>query len=342
MPANDAPLVTVVVPLFNQEQFVEQALKSVLEQGHSVTVEIIVVDDGSTDQSAVIVERIAANAGAGEIRLLRQANSGGPAQPRNAGIAAAKGEFIAFLDPDDYWLPGKLSRQLALMQAHVDAALSFTDAVLVDKEGLILSRYLQRVGYIDQARRWLDRVSPDEYQSLPGFYEFSSVQIAGPHTSGVIVRRSALFAEAEAFPVDLRVGEDLDLWFRLLSRHKALYIDVALHAYRQHEASLMHKASDAVAGAAAAHARNFERCRTRLTPLQQRAYRRRIAGLHASRAYQHRTAGQRTQALHEYARALQWWPTAVYLKGWLAACLPMAAAGHASASARDRRSPSGG
>jgi len=112
-------LVSVVIPVWNGERFLRQCLDSVLAQEHR-PLEIIVVDDGSTDGSA----RIAAGY-ASAVRVLRQENRG-PAAARNAGLDAATGEYIAFNDCDDLWQPGKLARQLEVMTRNAEVDLCLT------------------------------------------------------------------------------------------------------------------------------------------------------------------------------------------------------------------------
>jgi glycosyltransferase involved in cell wall biosynthesis len=100
-----SPLVSVIVPVFNGARFLAQAIDSILAQRYA-PLELIVVDDGSTDATPAVAERYD-----GKLRYLRQANAG-PAAARNAGIVAARGAILAFLDSDDLWLPGKLARQV--------------------------------------------------------------------------------------------------------------------------------------------------------------------------------------------------------------------------------------
>ena len=233
------PFVSVIMPLYNQVNYVRQALDSVLLQNWP-KLELLVIDDGSDDGSADIVREFI-DEGNNFVRLIQQPNSGGPAQPRNRGIVESKGSLIAFLDPDDFWLPGKLLHQVEVLQAAPDVAMVFSDAYLIDSVGTILDRYLKRVSYRKRAEKFLIPFERnDTFLTCEGFYVFSSVEVAGPQTSGVIVRRNALDAESECFASDFRVGEDLDLWFRLMEKRRCIFIDLPLHAYRQHAASLMH------------------------------------------------------------------------------------------------------
>jgi glycosyltransferase involved in cell wall biosynthesis len=106
---NERPLISVVIPAFNAEAFVAEAIESVLAQDYG-RVELIVVDDGSTDRTAAIA------AGYG-VKIVTQEN-GGQAAARNAGVAAADGAFVAFLDADDLWMPSKLSTEVAHLLAY--------------------------------------------------------------------------------------------------------------------------------------------------------------------------------------------------------------------------------
>src|ERR1700693_6168318 len=102
-----AELVTVVVPCYNASSYIEETLNSVLDQREPgvVEVEVLVVDDGSIDDSPAKVEA-AAHANPGAIRLLRQPRNGGPAAARNVGLRRARGRFVCFLDADDQYAPG--------------------------------------------------------------------------------------------------------------------------------------------------------------------------------------------------------------------------------------------
>lgn len=122
-----SPLVSAIIPVYNGACYVAQAIESVRQQTYA-PVEIIVVDDGSTDESSAIVQAFA------EVRLIRQENAGVGAA-RNTGIAAARGEFLAFLDQDDRWLPEKLTTQIAYHLAHPHLGYTYTGQQFFLEEG---------------------------------------------------------------------------------------------------------------------------------------------------------------------------------------------------------------
>lgn len=115
------PLVSVIVPLYNYAYYIEAALNSVFEQSYR-PIEVIVVDDGSTDNSAAIVRTYQ------DVRYYYQTNQSA-AVARNNGIAVANGEFIAFLDADDLWHPDKLSIQVSHMVAHPEVDITTTNVL---------------------------------------------------------------------------------------------------------------------------------------------------------------------------------------------------------------------
>lgn len=130
------PLVSVITAAYNAESFIGETIASV--QAQSLTDwEMLIADDASTDRTAAIVAAAAAEDA--RVRLIRLEQNGGVARARNAALAAARGRFIAFLDSDDLWLPPKLQRQVAFMQAE-DAAVSYTAFRRIDQTGSRVGR----------------------------------------------------------------------------------------------------------------------------------------------------------------------------------------------------------
>lgn len=173
------PLISCVVPVYNGERFVGEAIDSILAQTYR-PLEVIVVDDGSTDGTPAIVQ------GYGPpVRSVRQDNAG-PAAARNRGVAEARGELVGFLDADDLWHPEKLARQLAVLA--VDASLAYTVC-------LIQNFWMSELRAEEEARA-------AQRPNLP---------VAGYVTSGMLARRAEL---ERVGPFDHELGHgDSAEWF---------------------------------------------------------------------------------------------------------------------------------
>jgi hypothetical protein len=127
------PTVSALMAAYNYEQYVERAIRSALDQDYPAELlEVVVIDDGSTDSTADIVKDMAAR-NPGRIRLIQQAN-GGYVAATNRGLAEGRGELLALLDADDMWLPNKTRRQVEMLQQRPELGMVFSDMVVVDGE----------------------------------------------------------------------------------------------------------------------------------------------------------------------------------------------------------------
>ncbi len=207
------PTVSVILPVYNGERYLSQALEGIFSQSFR-DFEIIAVDDGSTDGSRQILE-----ARRDQIVILSQSN-GGPGKARNLGVKHSAGDYLAFLDQDDVWYSHKLETQLEAFGAHPEAGLVFSNVDLVDEEGRLLER------------RWLDRI--DESNSFVGTF------LSGHHSpspSTVLVKRK-LVEEAGLFDEDLIGIDDVALWFRVQRLAALFYLDESLVRRRVHPSNL--------------------------------------------------------------------------------------------------------
>ena len=207
------PIVSVVIPIFNGAPFVAKAVASILAQ-NVTSVEIIVVDDGSTDGTQAVLAELAVTAGI----VWFQQDHGGPARSRNRGIREASGQFVALLDCDDVWLPGKLEAQLAILEARPAVGVVHTDYEVVDEQGRIEK----------QARA--------RYSQEPLVLAFAGGHTALPST--LLLRRSVL-DQVGALDSDLYGSEDSDLTIRLYAITEFECVDQVLvrklqrgHGYR--------------------------------------------------------------------------------------------------------------
>jgi len=202
------PLVSVVIPVFNGATFVARAVDSVLAQTCK-DFEIIVVDDGSTDDTQAVLDRLAKRSG---IICLHQKNAG-PAQARNLGIKLASGEYIAFLDCDDIWFPEKLEEQLAILRGNSQLGLVHSNYEVIDPTGRVIHR--MRAGHSRKALH----------------IAFTGGQ--APLLSTTLISR-ALLERVGGFDPNLWVSEDSDLGIRLYDVAKFECIDrVLVHKFRQ-------------------------------------------------------------------------------------------------------------
>jgi glycosyltransferase involved in cell wall biosynthesis len=190
MPSGN-PIVSVIIPTFNRSAMVREAVESVISQTCG-EFELIVVDDGSTDDTVAALEPYSAR-----LRLVRQENRGVSAA-RNSGAAVARGELLAFLDSDDLWLPEKLAVQLSYLRTFPEAAVCHTEEL-----------------WIRSGRRVNPRKKHAKAEGR-AFVRLLRESLISP--SSVILRRS-VFDEAGGFDESLPACEDYALWLALARRH---------------------------------------------------------------------------------------------------------------------------
>ncbi len=201
-------LVTAITPTFNRARYLAQAIESVLEQGFP-GLEHVVVDDGSTDDTEAVVRRHG-----DRVRYHRQPNAGQSAA-WNTALSLARGEVVAFLDSDDAWLPGKIARQLPLLEREPRAALLYADVRYVDGEGRPIAE--PRLPRATPSGRVLRDLLADNFIRTP-----------------TVLARRRLLLEAGGFRPELVQGNDWDMWLRLATRHEVIHDPVPSALYRLH------------------------------------------------------------------------------------------------------------
>lgn len=177
--------ISVVIPTFNRAEFVLQAVESVLNQTHKPD-EIVVIDDGSTDNTKDLLKDLG-------VRYIYQENRG-VAAARNRGVCEAKNEWIAFLDTDDIWLPEKQEEQIIFHKQNPNILISQTDELWI-REGKKVNK-------------------PKRYKKHGGDLFFRSLDVCSITPSSVLVHKS-VFDKAGLFDEKLEVCEDYDLWLRI-------------------------------------------------------------------------------------------------------------------------------
>jgi GT2 family glycosyltransferase len=205
--------VSVIIPTYNRAAVLGRALDSVLAQTYQ-DVEIFVVDDGSTDQTAELLHTYVPR-----VTVLTQANSG-ISRARNRGIHASSGEYVAFLDSDDAWLPRKLERQIDILTHQPDIPVCHTEEIWI--------------------RRGV-RVNPMQKHHKSGGYIFPAcLPFCVISPSAALIRR-ALFEMVGYFDERLPVCEDYDLWLRIAKTYPVAFIaEPLIVKYGGHADQLSH------------------------------------------------------------------------------------------------------
>jgi glycosyltransferase involved in cell wall biosynthesis len=236
-----AGLVSAIIPTYNRASLVGRSIESALAQTYR-DLELVVVDDGSTDDTRAVVESYGPR-----VRYVYQVNAGVSAA-RNLGMRHARGEFVAFLDSDDTWRPWRIEAQLAALTRHPDAGLVWTDMTAVDENGHVIDERHLRVMYAAHARVDIGTVlrhigtlgtlcptvageladAPVRVGDL-----FSEILLGNLlHTSTVLVRRSWLERVGGFDPTFVRAGEDYEFYVRLCSVGPVIFIDAPSTIYR--------------------------------------------------------------------------------------------------------------
>lgn len=195
------PLVSVIVPAFNAEHYIEETLRSIVSQTYE-QVEICVVDDGSTDKTATIVARFGSR-----VRYFRQANSGGCAAPRNTGIAGCSGSYLTFIDADDIMPPERIERQVEFLQKNPEVGIVFCDYRNFGTTGLDESTHFQacpRFSRLLDAREEAIVANACIYLADENF-----------GISGSFMLQRELLSKVAGFDVTLKACEDFHFYYRL-------------------------------------------------------------------------------------------------------------------------------
>ena len=206
--------ISVVIPTYNRRDLLRRALLSVFAQSLLPT-EVVVIDDGSTDGTDAMISREFP-----KVCYYRQEN-GGVSSARNLGLQHSTGDWLAFLDSDDEWLPDKLTRQTAALAASPDSRICHTEELWI-RNGV--------------------RVNPAKKYAKTGGWIFTEcLPLCAMSPSTVMIHRS-VFADIGLFDVDLPACEDYDLWLRITANYPVLLVaEPQIKKYGGHDDQLSQK-----------------------------------------------------------------------------------------------------
>lgn len=202
---------SVIIPLYNKGPYISKALASVMGQSFR-DFELIVVDDGSTDDSFQVAQSVLKSADV-KHQLIHQENAG-VGTARNNGVLAASGEFICFLDADDWWAPSFLERMDWLIHEYPDAGIYGTNYYYVKNGRQRICVTTAQTGYINYCRTYAEKLQ----------MTLTSISVAIP---------KEVFQSSGGFKPHLKLGEDFDLWIRIALSHKVAFLNEPLAYYFQ-------------------------------------------------------------------------------------------------------------
>ncbi|MEZ0154848.1 MAG: glycosyltransferase family 2 protein [Candidatus Reddybacter sp.] len=215
--------ISAVVPTYNNAEYIADAINSILSQAHPVD-EIIIVDDGSTDNTEAIVDAITKRS-TNKIIYIKQDNQG-PSSARNQGIEAASGDWLAFLDADDLWTPAKIALQLEALVSEPQLKLIAADMSEINRQGkLIVESVLAKHQLLEKLQALAGKPVPNALNALltKNFIP----------TGTALVNRAIVIA-AGGFNTHIRFGEDLELWAKIAADHPITCLPQVMMHRRQH------------------------------------------------------------------------------------------------------------
>jgi glycosyltransferase involved in cell wall biosynthesis len=307
------PAVSVITPSYQRAHLITRALSSVLGQDFA-DLEIVVVDDGSTDDTAAVIARVADP----RLRYVRFEKNRGIGAARKAGIEEARGEVVAFLDSDDLWKPGKLATVMGAFRRHPEVDLVFSDFENIDHTSGERERGFEKTATALR-RLTVTPLEPDwwlvEKGALEGLLEANFIG-----TSSVVALRRSVFTRAGNFRADLSGPEDLEMWWRAaLSGSRFAYTTVPLVERHKDEGSI----TSLTRAFVSRHLRAMDACeeaavkagRSDLVPQLRRARARAFRSLVDACGVE----GRRGEALLAFGRGLRYGSTMAALRELAAA-----------------------
>ncbi len=193
-------LISIIIPLYNKEKWIFKTIQSVLTQSYK-NIEIIIINDGSTDNSLKIVKKINDN----RIKIINQKNKG-VSNARNVGLEKAKGDYIAFIDADDLWNNKHLEK----------AAFGFlNDSKIVLSANLYIDNRNKRKFNLESLFKKKKEINDTKYYIFNNYLELISKNIFIIHTSTILIKREIIQKNKLKFDEQLKIGEDVNFWLKL-------------------------------------------------------------------------------------------------------------------------------
>lgn len=296
------PLVSVIIPCFNSTRYLAEAIESVLGQSYT-NLEVLMVDDCSTDGTVDMIKGYQHRDA--RIRLIQRRTRGGrPAITKNTGLEHVTGEYVCFLDHDDYYHPERIEILLQLLQTHPDCVAAFHDIDLVDAQGNFLARYLE--GFPEKAQNYLKAENNGIYVSNDDFFAFQSIKYAAMHTISVMVSLNKLSINNIMYDTRYTVCDDTDLWIRLGMAGRLVYTERQLAYYRQHETNITRNQIQFKQDTLMLLLNNYFRVKHLLKKTERAQLRTRIANAYNDLGWNYRQQYLPAKSIPAYFKAFLW------------------------------------
>lgn len=217
------PMVSVIIPSYNHEKYIQECINSVRKQTYK-NIELIIIDDGSTDNSVYLIEECIKDIDLKTIFIKK--NNEGVSKTLNKGLEQKQGELICFLASDDVWAPNKIIKQVEFMFKNPEVALVFTDAFFIkdgDKTKIKYSNYKTK----------LKKLFVNNSVRTNLYYTLLSDNII---PAGSVMIKSSILADVGCFD-EKSPSEDFDFWLRISKKYSIGYIDSPLYYYRLHDSN---------------------------------------------------------------------------------------------------------
>jgi len=223
------PKLSIILPTYNTGAYLFETVESIRQQSYQ-NFEIIIVDDGSTDDTKEVIKSLTDD----RLRIIfLDENSGSPSLPRNVGIANSTGEYVFMFDSDDIMLPGKLERSTEAIKGYNDIGLLFTNSMKIDEVGGIIDENILNgssvFASLPRVKLAADLYRIKAEQMHKAFYSSSWIS-----PSACVIPKK-VFETVGDFDESLNYAEDRDLFFRISSRYDFAYLDMIGHKYRKRQ-----------------------------------------------------------------------------------------------------------
>lgn len=294
------PLVSIILSCYNSEKYLAETLASVLTQTYQ-NWELIAVNDCSTDGTQQMLS-MAAMADVRVKHIDRMTRGGRPSITKNTGLDNAKGEYIAFLDHDDLFLPKKIEELVSVLENNRTCVAAFHNLEYIDANSTPSGqKYLPN--FIKEAEDFLKPIGNDTYICNERFFVFQTLRYSAMQTIGCLIAKNRLPSGSIIFNTDYVVADDKDLWIRLALLGNLVYRDCILARYRLHDSNMSKDNLQTHIDLARLFENNILRVQKLVTSTEIAAMKQQLASVYVQLGWSMRVANRHQEAREAYIKS---------------------------------------